>query len=691
MLELDSPITELKFVGPKNAQLLAKLKITTVENLLYHLPARYLDYRVALPIDQLQKDQEVSIAGEITAIETVQSWRRGRRPMKIVTAHINDGTETVRAIWFNQTYIADTLTEGTAVRLAGVVKLDKKGLFFSSPVYEKVIPGQTPLHTGRLIAQYPQTYGVTSKYLRMLVQQVFEKIGELSDPLPLAIRERYRLPELKIALAQVHAPGDFKEATEAKNRLAFDQIFLFQLKTLRTRRTLRQLKAPQIKFNPAGVKLATEHLPFKLTNDQRLATYEILTDLEKSYPMNRLLNGDVGSGKTVVAILAAQQVAQAGLQVAVLAPTEILAQQHYQTFKNFLKNTAVRIDLLTASAKAKKEVIRLINNDFAQIVIGTHALIQDKVAFPNLGLVIIDEQHRFGIKQRARLLKNATTTPHLLSMTATPIPRTLALTMYGDLDISLIQEKPQGRQKIKTRLVAPAHKKMAYRFIDQEIAQGRQVFVICPRIELPELTTIPDLIKQEVKAVMAEHENLSKNHFPHRRVGLLHGRLKAREKQAVMTDFATGHLDILVSTSVVEVGVDVPNASVMAIENAEHFGLAQLHQFRGRVGRAQHQSHCFLLSGSPQKQENQRLKALVESDDGFALAEMDLQLRGPGQFFGAQQSGQPDLPMISLTDLSLIKKARSEAKQFLKTDPNFAKHPRLKQAFINFQKIHHFE
>ena len=715
-MQANTPIANLPGVGSFYSNRLEKLGIETIRDLVYHFPFRYEDFSQVQPIREVKDGEKLSIQGTIWQIKTI----RTRFGKFLTQATVADESGTIEIVWFNQPYLTKTLKAGTPVSMSGKVKMEGSRPKLMSPTWEIIrapishpgvatttigsedsitslqndnITAPSTLHTGRLVAVYPETEGISSKWFRGKIALVLPRyIEKLEDYLPPNIIKAEKLLSLSEALTKIHQPESLQDVELARKRLGFDELFLIQLVSLKRQIERKKSRiAPKMAIDTTRLETLVTSLPYKLTTAQKRSLSEILADLAKNEAANRLLEGDVGSGKTVVAILAAQQVAQAGLQVAVLAPTEILAQQHYQTFKNFLKNTAVRIDLLTASAKAKKEVIRLINNDFAQIVIGTHALIQDKVAFPNLGLVIIDEQHRFGIKQRARLLKNATTTPHLLSMTATPIPRTLALTMYGDLDISLIQEKPQGRQKIKTRLVAPAHKKMAYRFIDQEIAQGRQVFVICPRIELPELTTIPDLIKQEVKAVMAEHENLSKNHFPHRRVGLLHGRLKAREKQAVMTDFATGHLDILVSTSVVEVGVDVPNASVMAIENAEHFGLAQLHQFRGRVGRAQHQSHCFLLSGSPQKQENQRLKALVESDDGFALAEMDLQLRGPGQFFGAQQSGQPDLPMISLTDLSLIKKARSEAKQFLKTDPNFAKHPRLKQAFINFQKIHHFE
>ncbi len=509
--------------------------------------------------------------------------------------------------------------------------------------------------------------------------------------MPKEVSERQKLYDVKTALNEIHFPSSLEKAEEARKKFAFEELFLLQLRALSERKKIQRQKAVSVKFNQELIKNFVSSLPFELTNAQRLALWEILKDLEKPYPMNRLLNGDVGSGKTVVAAAAAVEMAKAGFQTAAMAPTEVLANQHFQTFSKILKDTGVKIGLLTSSG-TKGEGIS------ADIVIGTHSLIQEGIKFTNLALVVIDEQHRFGVEQRAALLKNNNNfAPHLLSMTATPIPRTLALTIYGDLDISILNEMPKGRQTIETQLIPPEKRKEFYQFIRNQVKEGRQIFVICPRIETPEekkdiqkigQLSIKDYLKYEVKAVKAEYKKLSEEVFKDLKVAMLHGKMKSKEKEEIMAKFKNKDFDILVATSVIEVGVDVPNATIMMIEGAERFGLAQLHQFRGRVGRGEHKSYCLLFTESPLVASTRRLDALLKTNDGFKLAEMDLKIRGPGEFIGTKQSGIPDLAMASLADMNLIKQARAEAKLILK---NLNNYPFVFQKLSEFSRQVHFE
>jgi ATP-dependent DNA helicase RecG len=589
------------------------------------------------------------------------------------------------------------------------------------------LPTEKLIHTGRLVPVYPETEGISSKYLRLLIKKALNKKPIMPDPLPKELRLKFNFPELDKALKMIHFPEDLSQAQNAKNRFAFEDILLFQLRALRDRRQLQTFRAPRITFDKELIGSFVKALPFELTGDQRLATYEILKDLEKDFPMNRLLNGDVGSGKTVVALIAACQTIDADYQTVFMAPTEILAKQHFQTITSLISNflpasqlnksqisKKIKVGLLTSSeAKqwpvdetenekiGKKLMLKKIADGEVGLVIGTHAVIQKNVRFKNLGLVVIDEQHRFGVEQRMKLIKNQLLVPHLLSMTATPIPRTLALTIYGDLDISLLKEKPKGRQEIITRVIPHQKRQAAYKFISNEIGKGRQAFVICPRIEIagketnvqspvfPGPISQAKLIWSEVKAVTEEYEKLSKQVFPDLKVAMLHGKLKSKEKDEIMSKFKNGHHNLIVSTSVVEVGVDIPNATIMMIESAERFGLAQLHQFRGRVGRGEHQSYCLLFASDGR--ETHRLKAMEKTNDGFELAETDLKLRGPGEFTGVKQSGMPDLAMTSLSDIELIKKARLEAKLLIKSDPSLKSHPVLLGRLSEMQRMVHFE
>ncbi len=731
-MDLATPVEKLRNVGARNLPRLHKLGIKTVRDLLWHIPARYEDYSKIIPINDLSFEQKATIQGQVVKIDFRRIFPRR---LTIVEAIIEDDSGSIKAVWFNQPYIATTLTEGTRVSLAGSVKLDKRGLYMASPSYEKLRDDDYHVynltHTHGLIPVYPETEGVSSKYLRFLIKPLLAEVV-LEDHLPPEAVERNNLADITTALQKVHYPLSLAEADQAKERLAFDELLLFQIKSLLERRKLNQLKSPAFPFDKEFITDLISRLPFELTKDQKIATWEILKDLEKSYPMNRLMEGDVGSGKTVVALIAAAQTAKAGYQTVFLAPTEVLAHQHMETIRNLVSHTNLEVALVTGSTAwstyslgKKSEIKRRIADGQAKIIIGTHALIQKDVEFDKLALVVIDEQHRFGVNQRATLVKHSSSSlvPHLLSMTATPIPRTLALTIYGDLDISIIKEKPKNRQKIQTRIVPPSGRSEAYHFIRSEVKAGRQVFVICPRITLAEaLPSSPSsgggpsggtdgigspglgqegkvskirqyklALAQEMKAVQDEYKKLSENVFPDLKVAMLHGKMKPKEKTDIMARFKEGFADILVSTSVIEVGVDVPNATVMMIENADHFGLAQLHQFRGRIGRGEHQSYCLLFTSGAEKTSNQRLKALVATDDGFLLAEKDMAIRGPGEFFGSQQSGLPDLAMAALANVELIKKSRTEARLILKDDPNLTNHVPLKQQLQRLQALVHFE
>ncbi len=692
MISLDTPIETLSHVGPRHTTGLRRLGITNVGTLLRHFPSRYEDYSQMIEMEDIREvGQVVSVRGVVRKIETTRAFRRN---LTITTAIIEDETGGIRATWFNQPYLETSLREGTMVSLSGKVALDKKrGLYLSNPAYERITQHEAwsmkqgeLTHTGRLVPIYPETEGITSKYLRFLIKPILDQITDLPEILPEGIIRKFQFPDYLSALRSIHFPTDETDTPAPSQRFAFEELLLFQLRALIDRRAMQMLRAPSIAFDQNLVAGFVKTLPFQLTGDQRRATFEILKDIGLGHPMNRLLNGDVGSGKTVVALIAAYQTARAGYQAIFMAPTEILAMQHYATISELIP-PGISLGLLTGSKKIRRD---------ADIIVGTHAIIAKGVEFQRLGLVVIDEQHRFGVKQRMKLVKQSnvngrmSVVPHLLSMSATPIPRTLALTIYGDLDVSLIKEKPKGRQEISTRVVAEADRAKAYEFIEAQIKEGRQVFVICPRIA-PSATPPKNLLAIEMKMVTEEYEKLSKSIFPHRRVAMLHGKMKAKEKDAIMTAFKSHETDIIVSTSVIEVGVDVPNATIMMIESAERFGLAQLHQFRGRVGRGTHESYCFLFTSSPDIISTRRLKAMEATNDGFRLAEMDLKIRGPGEFTGTVQSGIPDLAMASLSNMELIKSARAEAKSLLATDPSLARFPLLKQRLEEMQKIVHFE
>ncbi len=681
MFDYSSPIKDLSGIGPKVLEKLTKLKIKKVSDLLLHLPFRYEDFSQIKNIADLIIGEKATITAKILNIGQKRIWKRN---MTITEALLEDETAPIMSVWFNQPYLTNTLKKGLWVNISGKISMGKRGLYFSNPAFE--VLGEEPydkemLHTAGLIAIYPETAGLTSRYLRLKIKTILDNLINIPDFLPNFIAKEFSLIALRQALQKIHFPKNKEEIEEAQKRLAFQDIFLLQIYSRNEKEKIKSKLAQPIPTNLPLIKKFITSLPFQLTNSQKLASWQILKDIEKPTPMNRILVGDVGSGKTVVAAIAALNTATQKQQVAFLAPTEILASQHFKTLSNLFKNWPIKIGLLTASHKLKSGL------DKIDIAVGTHALIQKNVKFKNLALVVVDEQHRFGVDQRASLLKDPkhSAIPHLLSMSATPIPRTLALTIYGDLDLSLLKELPKGRKKIITKAVSPTNRGKAYQFIENQIKLGRQAFVICPLIEESEAA-----IMSEVKNATAEYEKLSKDIFPHLKIGLLHGRLKAQEKEKVMLDFKNKKTDVLVSTSVVEVGVDIPNASVMMIEGADRFGLSQLHQFRGRVGRAEHQSYCFLFTETSSKNSAERLKILVESEDGFKLAEKDLEIRGPGQFFGSVQSGLPDLAMASLKDASLIEEVQQAVNLFFQKD-KIANHPILLERLSEFKEDIHWE
>jgi ATP-dependent DNA helicase RecG len=588
--------------------------------------------------------------------------------VKLVEAVVSDGTGALRVTWFNQPWIVDRLRPGRAVVMAGRVEQYLGRLTMNSPEWEPIERQQ--LHTNRIVPVYPLTAGVTAKWLRRVISSVVGRMApRMPDPLPESIRSEAGLMALGPALQQVHFPDSWEQLEKAQHRLSFDEMFLLQLGVLRQKREWTALSTLPLPSDDAWAARFTAALPYPLTEAQTKALSDVRADLGRDRPMNRLLQGDVGSGKTVISAAAIGIAVANGAQAALMAPTSILAEQHYQTMLGLLPGAAgiprerIRLLLGATPSAEKEEIRRSLADGSLAVIVGTHALLEDPVSFSNLGVAVIDEQHRFGVEQRARLREKGGN-PHLLVMTATPIPRSLALTLYGDLDLTVMDEMPPGRQPIETRVLQPMERSRAYSFIYSQVRAGRQAFIIYPLVEGSE--------KVEAKAAVEEHERLQKEVFPDLRVGLLHGRMRPEEKDEVMGQFRRGELDILVSTSVVEVGVDVPNATVIHIEGANRFGLAQLHQFRGRVGRGPEPSFCLLVPDTQDEAENARLKAMEATIDGFKLAELDLEQRGPGEFLGSRQSGFADLRMARLTDVRLIEKARRHADRLFQADPELS-------------------
>lgn len=674
-MTLSSPLTEIKGVGPAQAQKFAVLGIKTVADLIDYYPRRYEDYSEVTPTNQLHPGMVT-----VEAVIKQASGRYVRRGMHITEAVASDESGSVRLVWFNQPYRANGLKAGQKYLISGQYELSRQRFTIMNPSIE--LSTDMPVNAGRILAVYRETKGLTSHQIRQAVRHVLPLISTLPDWLPPKIETELKLMSHSEALSALHAPESSDQLETAQRRLGFEEVFCLSLASLLNKQENQSEAALAVRFKEQLARDFVGHLKFNLTDGQRRAIWQAYQDMQKPQPMNRLLEGDVGSGKTVVAAMVALMVLDDGMQAALMAPTELLARQHADTIYKLLKplGREHEVVLLVGSlTKAQKEKAReAIKDGKAGFIVGTQALIQEKVDMHKLALVVIDEQHRFGVDQRKTLMTKAGHMPHVLSLTATPIPRSLALTLYGELDISVLAEKPAGRQPIITQIESPNSREQLYLKIDQELEAGRQMFVVCPLIS--------DSSVLEANSAEKVYEDLGKKAFKHRRVGLLHGKLKADEKQAIMERFVRHELDILVSTTVIEVGVDVPNATIMLIESAERFGLAQLHQLRGRVGRGEHQGYCYLLL-SDSRPPTRRLRALESSNDGFRLAEMDLELRGPGAIYGTSQHGQLDLRIAKLTDTKLIASARAAATELLQTPENLLQYTQLMQKVTGLRAV----
>jgi len=682
-MNLKTPINEVAGVGDSHTSLLVGLGIETIEDLLWYLPRRWDDYSHIVPIRQVKPGEPVSIRGFVKQIAN----RRVKNNMNLTEAIIADNTGIVKAVWFNQPFLTKSIHIDDEIYLAGTIEFSFGSIQMASPAYELVKEDDdNPTHVGRIVPIYPETAGLTSKWLRTKIKPLMKYMYSIKDYMPEEVKRAEELIDLPAAIRQLHFPENTTQLKKAMERLDFDEMFLLQLSVLAARKSLAKEQAIAVPYNEELIKKFIQSLPFELTTAQKKSAWDIIQDTSKSEPMNRLLQGDVGSGKTVVAAMTMANAASSGSQVALLCPTEILAKQHFAKISELLKPLELECALLVGSTpKAERsELLTKIREGEVKIVIGTHAILERDVEFWRLALAIVDEQHRFGVDQRAALKKESLaskTLPHFLSMTATPIPRTLSLTLYGDLDLSIIYEMPKGRQKVVTRVIPAEKRQDSYSFIRKEIEAGRQAFVVCPLVEEKE---------DERKSVMAEYEKLAHDIFKDISVGYIHGQMRADEKAIAMSRFVSGETKILVSSSVIEVGVDVPNATIMIIEDAERFGLAQLHQFRGRVGRGNHQSYCLLFTSSKAEIALKRLNALVHTDDGFKLADQDLEIRGPGDFIGARQHGLPDIKMKNLTNLELISRCREAAKHFL-AKHEITAYPLLAGKTANFDKILNLE
>ncbi len=711
----DELLTQHFRISDATTKALHKLGISSLRDLLYHFPSRYEDAAEAQYVKEVTPGETVVLHGVVSGLKTKKSFRT-RVPM--AEGYIEDQTGRLKLVWFHQPYLAKMIPEGATVRVRGKVNKGKNGLSITNPTVEASTGGPAPLFSKNSgnAGKYPiyaESEGVTSLWIYHHIQRVIAggAVEKLEDPLPKELIERYHLPTLQSAIIWIHAPQSDMKAEAARKRFAFEEVFCIQVSRQQEREENKKMQALQIDADRERIQSFTDTFPFAPTKGQTKAIEEILSDFDKSYPMARLLEGDVGSGKTAVAAATAYAVATSrpkgqgfgNLQIAYMCPTEVLATQQFESFIQNFKKYPLQIALITGSGCrkypskvkpntwtdiSKPQLLKWVANGEIAMVIGTHALIQKTVKFKHLAYVVIEEQHRFGTAQRKKLATKEGTIPHLLSMTATPIPRTLALTVYGDLDLSLLTDMPEGRKPIKTEIVAQGDRKTTYEKIRAELQAGRQAYVICPRIDEPD----PDkAFALNTKSVKEEAKRLKKEVFPEYEIGIMHSKMTPAEKEKVMHEFATGKIRILVATSVVEVGVNVPNATIILIEGAERFGLAQLHQLRGRVVRSNHQAYCYLCTTNSNGQNNARLKAIVSAKNGFELAERDLELRGAGELYGRRQWGISDVGMEALKNIRLVEAARNEAQQLVQKDPELKKHPIIKKLADEKASELHFE
>ena len=672
-MNLVSTLDKVKGVGAKTNEQFALAGIDTVGNLIEFLPRAHEDFSHITTISNIAPGK-VTIKARCEKIET----RPVRRGLRITTATIFDDSGKIQAVWFNQPYRETQLKSSEEFYFSGEFEFNYNRYQLTNPSAERV--SEMPVQTDRILPVYRSIKGLKTTLVRKILAELRPFITMLPETLPQNIVADEKLLSRSQAILAMHFPETMDDIEKARERLAFEELFQLLLASQLNRQENAKLIGWQIPFEQPIVANFVKRLPFDLTDAQRRAAWEIIQDLERKTPMNRLLQGDVGSGKTVVAGLVACQVAHAGFQTAIMAPTEILASQHAETLSKLLQPLGVSVGLLTGGVKgiARKTLYEQIATGTVDMIVGTHALIQEKVKFHKLGFVVIDEQHRFGVQQRQLLLEKSEHMPHMLAMTATPIPRSLALTVYGELDISILNELPVGRKPIITKIWSPNSRQQLYEKVDIELAAGRQAYIVCSLIE--------DNPDNEIKSVRAEYVKLQNSIFKHRRIGLLHGKMKSDEKDAVMREFSIGNLDILVSTTVVEVGVDVPNATVIVIENADRFGLSQLHQLRGRVGRSIHQSYCYLINSTSAK-PSQRLREIEKSNDGFYLAEVDLKLRGPGEIYGRAQHGALNLQIATLADTKLIARAQKQAKLFVANGANLLQYKQLAAQVQYYQRL----
>ena len=668
-------MTALTGINTAYGSKLERLGVRTVRDLLLYFPRRHEDFGNVTPIAWTRPGMRTTVRGEVYQIERVFT---ARKHVRMARATISDDSGRLTVVWFNQPYIANILHPGDRVLLAGSVELNG-GLVMKNPEYEKV--SNEPIHAGRIVPIYPETKGLTSRWLRPKILPLLWLADHFEEVLPAELVQRRGFMPRPEAIRQVHFPDSLETLDQARDRFGFEEMFLNQVAVQQAKRARKAHAANPIPFDEATARAFVAALPFKLTNAQRTAAWQILKDIARPEPMNRLLEGDVGSGKTVVAAMAMHHVSRAGLQAMLLAPTEILARQHAEVVESLLRPFGIVVGMLLGSTPgaARRALLASVADGSVDLLVGTHALIEEDVRFKHLALAVVDEQHRFGVGQRLSV-RQGERWPHFLSMTATPIPRTLGLTLFGDLDISVLTEMPPGRLPVTTKLVPPDERPAAYGFIRQQVVAGRQVFVICPLIQESD--------KLGVRSATQEAEKLQREVFPElaSRIALLHGRMKTAEKEEVMAKFQRGEVAILVSTSVVEVGIDIPNATVMMIEGAERFGLAQLHQFRGRIGRGVHESTCLLFTDMDDAETMRRLNAVVTHQSGFDLAEIDLQLRGMGELHGFRQHGN-EFKMASLLDAALISDAQAEAVRLLDRDPTLAGEPGLRRQLAAYRRV----
>jgi len=703
-MELNSSIEKEFRLSPRQKTALGKLGLKTIRDLLFYFPSRYENFSERKNIINLTEGDKTTVFGEVLEASLGKTWRK---KMAVSEISLGDNTGIIKAVWFHQPYMAKIINIGDKVALTGKISRNKSVLFISNPDFEKISQYEALGEGSMILPVYPETSGITSRWLRFTVQKILNSLKEnIVDPIPEEILKKYHLPSLKSSLIFIHKPQKLKDAEAARKRLAFEEIFFIQLARLCQRKEREKHHSLKINFDQEELEKFLSSFPFKLTGAQKNAVSAVAEDMQKNSPMSRLLEGDVGSGKTAVAIAAAYLAISADYQVAYMAPTEILAGQHFQSFIEYFSELRLtpKIGLITSSGCqkfpskvnpseatkiSKAQLLKWVAGGEIPILIGTHSLIQDSVKFKNLALVIIDEQHRFGARQRASLAINKSeNTPHLLSMTATPIPRTLALTIYGDLDLSLLDELPAGRKPPVTKIINPEERETAYSMIREEINKGRQAPFLSPRIDEPDPEKEMAILAKSVKE---EAKRLKKEIFPKWEIGILHGKMTPPEKEKVLSDFKDNKIQILVATSVVEVGINAPNATVIIIEGAERFGLAQLHQLRGRVIRSSYQPYCFVFAESKSQKTTERLKALTTAKNGFELAEYDLKIRGAGELGGGKQWGISDIGMEALRNIKMVEAARTESQKIIAESPGLEKYPPLAQALKNRVKQIHFE